>query len=350
MSSSLVVEAVNGAGRWHLLPGVENSFDLSIRNESDHSVLLKLNLDEPADAGALSPSSLTLKAGESRVVSLKFKAEWLTLRDRKIVVSVRNAAGTVLATFVHDLVAAMSTDCSVSLAWKDEIVGDGALRGFTLACAVRSISSSPGVFEPEFTPHPALRFPERQRITLGPGETSTFDVPVIWNRSARDAEGWNHPRTIEVGVPVTHGRRSANAPWDLVQQHIEPWLDDNDRAPVIVRRPPPAQFTTPGGSPPPAPLAVPAVSSLVPAPVPSPTLAPVVAESPAARIEQAEMEAGVVASGLPVAPRPASAPGVRPRGRDVVSISPATLTLLALAFGAIVITFVWILRPSTNTA
>src|ERR1700730_10000611 len=156
MSSSLVIQASDSSGRWYLLPGSLNSYDLKVANESDHAVLCKLSLDEPAGAGNVTPSSLTLKAGESRSVSISFKPDWLTLRDRKAIVTARDAAGSVLATFVHDLVAATTTDCSVSLAWKDEITGDGMLRGFVLTCAIRSISSTPGVFEPDFTSHPSL--------------------------------------------------------------------------------------------------------------------------------------------------------------------------------------------------
>ena len=331
MSSSLAIEAADASGRWYLLPGSANSFELLVSNGSDHAVLCKMGLDEPAGAGSVSPSTLTLKAGESRTVTLAFNPDWLSLRDRKAVITARNAAGTVVATFVHDLIAATSTDCSVSLGWKDEIAGEGALRGFVLACTVRSISSTPGVFEPEFVAHPSLRFPEPQRITLGPGESSTFDVPVIWNRSARDNEGWNHPRTIEVGVPVTHGRRSASAPWDLVQQHIEPYLTESDRAPVLARRPPPPQFTTPGGGAP-----APAVSAGPVATMPEPTLTTTVTESPAARMARAEMEAGVAAGGMRLPPPPTTAPAPAPR-RETVSVGRGTLALVALAFVAVVI-------------
>jgi hypothetical protein len=348
LSATLEIEASDNAGRWYLLPGAENAFSLKLLNRSDHSILCKLNLDEPAGAGALSPASMTLNAGESRNVSLTFKPEWLTLRDRKVVVSARNAAGSVLATFVHDLVSATTTDCSVSLAWKDEIVGDGAIRGFMLTCTLRSISSTPGVFEPEFAPHPSLQFPEKQRITLGPGESSTFDVPIVWNRSARDAEGWNHPRTIEVNIAVTHGRRSASAPWDTVQQHIEPYLTDADKAPILARRPPPMQFTTPGGG----------LATLPAAPAqPVPILSPVVMETPAARIERSEMEAGV-AAGSSLAPAPLGmrlpqqsappAPVVR-TNREIVAVSRGTLVLIAAAFGAVVIAILWFLRPVSNT-
>lgn len=336
MSSSLVIEAADSSGRWYILPGAENTYDLKVSNESDHAVLCKINLDEPAGAGSVTPSSLTLNAGESRSVSVSFKPDWLSLRDRKAIISARNAGGTVLATFVRDLVAATTTDCSISLAWKEEIAGDGMLRGFTLQCAIRSISSTPGIFEPEFTPHPALRFPEAERITLGPGESTTFDVPVIWNRSARDNEGWNHPRSIEVGVPVTHGRRTATAPWDLVQQHIEPYLSDSDRAPVIARRPPPPQFTTPGGGPPP-------VSPLATSAPPEATVGAPVTDSPAARMARSEMESGVTAGGLRLPPQmpPPPPPTVE---RRTISVAPGTLMLLALAFGAIAIVFVWMLR------
>ena len=357
MSSNLVITAADATGRWYILPGTANSYELTVANESDHAVLCKLTLDEPTDAGGVTPSSLTLKGGESRIVAVGFKQEWLTLRDRKAVVTARDAAGTVLATFVHDLIAATATDCSVSLAWKDEITGDGQLRGFILACTVRSISSMPGVFEAEYTQHPSLRFPDKQRVTLGPGEGATFDVPVIWNRSARDNEGWNHPRSIEVSVPVTHGRRSASAPWDLVQHHIEPYLTDADKSPVIVRRPPPPQFTQPGGG-------APAVSPLAP-PVAEPP--PVFSGSHSERIEQAELEAGVVAghrsaSAVPSA-QPPYQPGAQPppqqgqphppalsADRETIAVSPGTLLLIALAVGALAIAILWIMRMPSGTS
>ena len=346
MSSSLVVTAADSSGRWYLLPGSSNSYDLKVANESDHAVLCKLGLDEPADAGSVTPSTLTLKAGESRCVSVSFKPEWLTLRDRKAVITARDAAGTVLATFVHELIAATTTDCSVSLAWKEEIAGDAMLRGFVLSCTVRSISSTPGVFEPEFSQHPSLRFPEKQRITLGPGEISTFDVPVIWNRSARDNEGWNHPRTIEVSVPVTHGRRTATAPWDLVQQHIEPYLEEADRAPVLARRPPPPQFTTPGGG---APAGAPVVSQLAVAAPPEPAPSAAATETPAERLVRAEMEAAVTSTGMRLPPAVHVTPRA-PASRETISVAPGTLVLIALAVGAIAIVFVWMLRTPIATS
>jgi hypothetical protein len=336
MSSSLTIEAADSSGRWYLLPGADNVFELKITNESDHSVLCKFGLDEPAGAGAVAPATATVNAGESRSISVSFKPDWLSLRDRKAIVTARNAAGTVLATFVHDLVATTTTDCSVSLAWKDEIAGEGALRGFVLGCVIRSISSTPGVFEPEFSAHPSLRFPEKQRFTLGPGESASFDVPVIWNRSARDNEGWNHPRTIEVGVPVTHGRRSATAPWDLVQQHIEPYITDADKAPVLARRPPPPQFTQPGGGPPP-------VSPLPAVTPPEPSMAASVTESPSARIARAEMESGVSAGGMRLPPTAAPAPQTAPE-RETISVAPGTLALIGLGFAAIAIVLVFALR------
>lgn len=341
MSSSLVIKAADPSGRWYLLPGGANSYDVVVANESAHAVLCKLTLDEPADAGTVAPASLTLKAGESRTAHVAFKPEWLTLRDRKVVVTARDAGGNILATFVQDLVSATTTDCSISLAWKDEISGGGILRGFVLACTVRSISSTPGVFEPEFTPHPSLQFPGSKRIQLGPGEQTTFDVPITWNRSARDSEGWNHPRTIEAGVAVTHGRRSANAPWDLVQQHIEPYLSDADRAPVVARRPPPPQFTTPGG-------AAPTVSPMAVAAPPE----PVDGETYSQRIARAELEAGVTAVASP--PENAAAGDSRratvpaPPRPDVIAVAPSTLLLIGLAISAIVVALFWMLRAPTG--
>ena len=340
MSSTLVITAADPSGRWYLLPGSRNSYDLTVANDSDHAVLCKLTLDEPGEAGAVSPTSLTLNGGESRTVSVAFKSEWLTLRDRKAVVTARDAAGTVLATFVHDLITATATDCSVSLAWKDEISGDGGLRGFILTCVVRSISSTPGVFEPEFTQHPSLRFPEMKRITLGPGESTAFDVPVIWNRSSRDREGWNHPRSIDVAIPVTHGRRATSAPWDLVQQHVEPYLNDTDRSPLITRRPPP-QFTQPGG--------VPAVSPVIPATIPEPTPAPAMTGSLTDRIAQAEMEAGIAVVG-PRSQAPAIHPHEDPSKRETIAVAPSTLMVIALALTAIAIGLGWIMHASSGSS
>src|SRR5579863_2058337 len=100
MSSALGIEATDSSGRWYLLPGSANAFDPKVTNGSDHAVLCKLGLDEPSRAGTVSPSTVTLKAGEARVVSVAFNPDWLRLRDRKAVVTARNAAGTVVATFV----------------------------------------------------------------------------------------------------------------------------------------------------------------------------------------------------------------------------------------------------------
>jgi hypothetical protein len=341
MNSSLVIEAADRSGRWYLLPGSPNSYELKLTNESDHGMLCKLNLDEPADAGTVNPTSVTLQAGESRIVSISFKPEWLTLRDRKAVISARDAAGTVLATFVHDLVAATTTDCSISLAWKEPIEGEGALRGFVLLCTIRSISSTPGIFEPDFTTHPSLRLPEKQRITLGPGESAAFDVPVVWNRSARDNEGWNHPRSIDVGVPVTHGRRTASAPWDLVQQHIEPYLTEADRAPMLARRAPPPQFVQPGGGPPP-------VSPLTASTLPEPSMGPVVTESHSARIARSELEAGVTAGGMRLPPQSGHPPVTVAADRETIAVAPGTLLLVAFALCAIAIVVFWMLRQPTN--
>jgi hypothetical protein len=94
---------------------------------------------------------------------------------------------------------------------------------------VKSRSSTPRRFELDFVPHPSLRFPERQWVTLAPGEASAFEVPVEWDRSVRDMHWWNHPLVIEAFIPVTQGRRTATLPWDVVENRLSQYLTPDDR-------------------------------------------------------------------------------------------------------------------------
>jgi hypothetical protein len=85
-------------------------------------------------------------------------------------------------------------------------------------------------------------------VWLEPGDTAKLELPIRWNRAARDAEGWNHPRAIEAFVAVSQGRRSGRLSWDVVQRTISDMLDRSDRSPVVERKPAALSFGAAGGS------------------------------------------------------------------------------------------------------
>ena len=84
MSTSLVIEAADSSGRWYLLPGAENSYELHVANESDHAVLCKLSLDEPdrddVDVRDLVGAGFGIASAEDRVsAALALELEGLLL-------------------------------------------------------------------------------------------------------------------------------------------------------------------------------------------------------------------------------------------------------------------------------
>ena len=225
------------------MPGVASTRQIEIRNESDSPVECHLRVDQPASASA-SPAVLTIQPRHSRTADIIFLANWSPDQESQLEVSLRNAQGERLAMFSHELVAAESSDCAVALDLKEPILIDGALAGFKLWFSITSRSATPRRFEVDFAPHPSLRFPERKAITLGPGEATAFEVLVEWNRSVRDLQGWNHPRVVEVFVPVSQGRRAAALSWDIVERRLEQYLSADDREakilpaePVVEKRP-----------------------------------------------------------------------------------------------------------------
>lgn len=225
------------------MPGVASTRQIEIRNESDSPVECHLRVDQPASASA-SPAVLTIQPRHSRTADIIFLANWSPDQESQLEVSLRNAQGERLAIFSHELVAAESSDCAVALDLKEPILIDGILAGFKLWFSITSRSATPRRFEVDFAPHPSLRFPERKTITLGPGEATAFEVPVEWNRSVRDVQGWNHPRVVEVFIPVSQGRRTAALPWETVERRLEQYLSADDREakvvtaePVVEKRP-----------------------------------------------------------------------------------------------------------------
>ncbi|HEY5096362.1 MAG TPA: hypothetical protein VII69_14715 [Candidatus Eremiobacteraceae bacterium] len=236
MATNLTVESTDKSSRWYITPGTSSTYDLQVHNDTDRAVLCRVTLDSHPDTGSVKPQSLTLQARETRNVSVTFGPDARLPRDRKAVITIKDAAGQALSTVERELVSGSSTDATLVLAWKEPIVENDKLCGFVLLCTIRSLSGGADDFTPEFAPHPSLRFPELAPVPIEAGATANFEVPIRWQRAARDAEGWNHPRAIEASVAVSQGRRSGRLSWDVVQRTIGEMLDRSDRSPVVERK------------------------------------------------------------------------------------------------------------------
>jgi hypothetical protein len=236
MGTAISVFPADRSRRWIIAPGVASTRQIVARNDSAEAVEIHLKVEQPR-AVSISPAVLTLNPRQSRNVDVIVLAEWSPETDTRVVISVRDAHGNLVVNLAQELIAADSSDCSVTLAWKEPIVIDGSLSGFKFYCTLTSRSATPRTFEVDFTPHPALRFPERKKLTLEPGDSTTFEVPVEWHRNVHDSTGWNHPRVIEVTVPVSQGRRTAVVLWESIEPNIAQYLTDEDKAPTAMLPP-----------------------------------------------------------------------------------------------------------------
>ena len=236
MGTPISVFPVDRSRRWIIAAGIASTRQILARNDSSDPVELHLKVEEPGTA-SVSPAIVALNSRQSRTVDVILLADWSPDRDKRIVISLRDAQGNLLVNFAQELIAADSSDCSVTLTWKEPVLIDGTLSGVKLYCTLTSRSATPRTFEVDFTPHPALRFPERKKVTLEPGDSTTFEVPIEWHRNVHDATGWNHPRVIEVTVPVSQGRRTAVVLWEAIEPELAQYLTDEDRAPTAVLPP-----------------------------------------------------------------------------------------------------------------
>lgn len=228
MTTPLTTFACDRSQRWILVPGVASARQIEIRNETDSPLEVHVHVEDPSTASA-SPATMTIQPHHSRIADIIFLANWSPAQDRRATVSLRDGQGNQLSSFSQELVAADSSDCSLSLELKDDVLVDKAMIAMKLWCTVASRSATPRRFEIDLAPHPALRFPERKTVTLAPGESAAFEVPVQWNRAIRDVQGWNHPRVIEGFVPVSDGRRTAILSWEQVEQRLAPYLTSDDQ-------------------------------------------------------------------------------------------------------------------------
>ena len=135
MSQAFRIETLDRSGRWYLSPGARSIYDLRIRNDSKNAVECSLVVDEPA------------------------------------------------------IVVTGGTDCSVAVAYRDVIVEAGEVRGFEVACSVRSQSEATSTFQVSLSEHPALSVPALPPISLDPGQVGEMVIPIQWNRTKMTYSG-----------------------------------------------------------------------------------------------------------------------------------------------------------------
>jgi hypothetical protein len=259
MAKNLTVDSADKSVRWYITPGTASTYDLQVHNDTDRAVLCRVTVASHPETASVKPGSLTLQAHETRTVAVTFGADAQLPRDRKALITIKDAAGQTLSTIERELVSGASTDATLVLSWKEPIIEEGALRGFILFCNIRSLSGTADDFTPDFTPHPALTFPKHEPVWLEPGATAMLELPIRWDRAKRDNEGWNHPRAIEASVAVSQGRRSTRMVWDVVQRAAGDLLDRADKSPFVERRASAPAFV-PSASPQPADASQPATA------------------------------------------------------------------------------------------
>ena len=225
MSQAFRIETLDRSGRWYLTPGARSIYELRIRNDSKNAVECSLVVDEPATGVSIDPAVFALRGHEVRTVTVTFAADASIGRAQSTRITLRSEQdSSVLATFEHPLVITGGTDCSVAIRWKDAIVEGGEVRGFAVACSVRSQSESTSTFQLSLSEHPALCVPALPPISLEPGQQGEMVIPIQWNRDVKDESGWNHPLIIEAAVPVSNGRRTSRMRWESIEVQLEPFL------------------------------------------------------------------------------------------------------------------------------
>src|SRR5476651_998981 len=152
MATNLTVDSTDKSSRWYITPGTSSTYDLQVHNDTDRAVLCRVTLDSHPDTGSVKPQSLTLQARETRNVSVTFGPEARLPRDRKAVITIKDAAGQALSTVERELVSGSSTDATLTLAWKEPILENDKLCGFVLLCSIRSLSGGADDFTPDFAP------------------------------------------------------------------------------------------------------------------------------------------------------------------------------------------------------
>jgi hypothetical protein len=226
MPRSITIEPGDRSVRWYLTPGEQTTYEIAVSNTGDEAIQCVLKLDEPPNSGVIQPSAFTLEPGEARNAQLTFRPDAKASRDQLAIVTARDADNRKVGEFQITLISVGGTDCATTLAWKgapdaeDAPTPSDGVQGFVLALSLKSLSQSDGEFQVDFSAHPALEFPALQPLHLAPGQVANVDIPVRWHPDVKGADGFNHPRVIEVGVAVSQGRRSSRLAWDLIARKL----------------------------------------------------------------------------------------------------------------------------------
>ena len=227
MAQAFRIETLDRSGRWYLTPGARSIYDLRIRNDSKNAVDCSLVVEDPATGVSVEPNAFPLRGHEVRTVTVTFAPDATSVRSHRVLLSLHaDDDGRLLATFEHPLVATGGTDCSVAMALKGAIVEAGELRGFEMTCSVRSQSEARSTFQVSLSPHPSFAIPELPALALEPGQVGEVVIPIRWDRSVKDNNGWNHPAIFELAVPVSNGRRTSRMRWELIEGKLEPFINN----------------------------------------------------------------------------------------------------------------------------
>ncbi|HEV2878239.1 MAG TPA: hypothetical protein VGW96_01555, partial [Candidatus Eremiobacteraceae bacterium] len=233
MAQAFRIETLDRSGRWYLTPGSRSIYDLRIRNDSKNAADCSLVVEDPAIGVSVEPNAFSLRGHEVRTITVTFAPEATSVRSHRVLLSLHSDDdGSLLATFEHPLVATGGTDCSVAMALKGPITEAGELRGFEMTCSVRSQSEARSTFQVSLSPHPAFAIPELPALSLEPGQVGEVVIPIRWNRSVKDTNGWNHPAIFELSVPVSNGKRTSRMRWELIEGKLEPFLKTNGAASI----------------------------------------------------------------------------------------------------------------------
>jgi len=220
LAQSLRIETLDRSGRWYLTPGSRSIYDLRVRNDAKDATDCSIIVEDPASGVTVDPPTFTLRGHEVRTVTVLFSERANPTRAQRVLMKLCDNAGAQLASFEHPLIVTGGTDCSVELAFKDVIMQDGELQGFALLATVHSQSEAPCAFALTMTPHPALSVPELPPVQLEPGSGADVVIPVRWDQSKKDESGRNHPTLLEIGVPVSNGKRTKRLRWDSFAQRL----------------------------------------------------------------------------------------------------------------------------------
>jgi len=221
LAQSLRIETLDRSGRWYLTPGSRCIYDLRVRNDTKNAADCSLVVEDPASGVTVDPPTFTLRGHEVRTVTVLFSENANPTRGQRVLMTLRDDSGAELATFEHPLIVTGGTDCSITLLFKDVIVEKGELWGFSMAAAIRSQSEAPSTFQISFTSHPAFSVANLPLLQLEPGQSGEVNIPVRWDRSIKDSSGLNHPRMLEVWVPVSNGKRTTRIRWDIIDEKLQ---------------------------------------------------------------------------------------------------------------------------------